>query len=317
MANNSVTGLGDNLGDGVYVGTFANQSAEWHEQRAKGIGGSDVGVICGLSQWSSAYTWAAKRLGKIEDSFEQNEAMFWGTTLESVILDVWANDHPELKLHREVGTWAHRERDWQQANPDAIYETTNEDPALGEDQDVRGFGIVEVKTARYEDDWKQGKNGEPDQIPATYRAQVLWYLQTFGLRHAYVVVLFSGNKLRTFQVHYNAFEAETNMAIVEAFKQFIDRDELPPFSAPYNSTFETVRALHPEIDNSEVELGTLGLTYFAALRQLEKAQEEVDLCKSHISDAMGKAKKGTIDGVVAVTRQARAGGTPYLVTKKL
>lgn len=309
MANQSVTGLPEKLGDGVYVGTFANQSPEWHEQRAKGIGGSDVGVICGLSQWSSAYTWAAKRLGAIEDTFEPNEAMFWGTTLETVILDVWGNDHPELKLHREVGTWAHHARDWQQANPDAIYETSD-------DEGGKTFGIVEIKTSRYEDDWKKGKDGEPDQVPATYRAQVLWYLQTFGFSHAYVVVLFSGNKLRTFEIRYDKFEAETNLSIVEEFKTFIDREELPPFSAPYNSTFETVRFMHPEIDDSEVELGTLGLTYFAALRQLEKAQEEFDLCKSHVAAAMGTAKRGTIDGVLAVTRQARGTGVPYLVTKK-
>lgn len=283
-----------------WVGTFTNQSPEWHDQRAQGIGGSDAGVLAGLSPWQSPYTWAAKRLGKIEDGFEQNEAMFWGTTLENVILDVWAKDHPEIVLYRDVGTWANVDRPWQQANPDAIF------------QQGENYGIIEVKTARYEDGWNE-KTGD---IPAHYRAQVLWYLQTFGLEHAYVVVLFAGSKLRTFEVAYNQFEAEANLAAVEEVKKFIDANELPDFSAPFTSTYQTVREQNPLIEDTAVELGDLYVDYQEALFVESTAKDRADEARTRVLSVMGNAKRGTFQGETVVSRQARNGGTPYLVAKR-
>lgn len=301
MSTNNITTLPKELGTARWIGTFENNSLEWHAQRAKAVGGSDAGVLAGLSPWESPYTWVAKRLGKIEDSFEQNEAMFWGTTLESVILDVWSQG-VNLTLHRNVGTWQHVDRAWQQANPDAIYETPD-----GE------FGIVEVKTARYEDGWNE-KTGE---IPPHYRAQVLWYLQTFGFKNAQVVVLFAGSKLRTFTVEFNQFEADSNLAAVKKIWNMVEADTLPDFSAPFISTYETVRKQHPDIDGSKSEeLGDLFVAYNKAVADEDKAKETANELRSRVLAAMGDAKNGTYDGQVVVTRQARNGGTPYLVNKR-
>ena len=299
-----MTNLPDSLHkstNAVYVGTFENQSPKWHEQRSKGIGGSDVGVLCGLSPWESAYTWAAKRLGKIDDTFTGSEAAEWGTLLEPVILDWFERNNHQLKLHRNVGSWHHPEHTWQLANPDAIY------------QQGDTFGIVEVKTARYEDGWDEKTN----TIPPHYRAQVLWYLQTFGFSHAYVVVLFSGSKPRVFEVEYEAFEADVNRGEAEAIWNMVQAGELPDFSSPFSSTYQTTREMHPDIDaDAEVELGDLGIHYQLALREHELSESHLNEMRSRVSDALGKAKRGTIDGRVIVTRQSRNGGTPYLVNSK-
>lgn len=301
MTVETLATLPTELGTARHVGTFTNGSPEWHDQRAKGIGGSDVGVLCGLSKWESPYTWVAKRLGKIPSEIEPSEAMEWGTRLEEPILDAFIEKNPQLTVHRDAGSWQHVDRPWQLANPDALY------------QDAAGnWGIVEVKTARYEDDWDEKNN----IIPPTYRAQVLWYLQTFGFQHAYVVVLFSGSKFRTFEVTMNDFEADTNLAIAMDFKNYLDQQELPPFSAPFNSTYETVRAQHPDIEDTEVELGEVGHYYFEALRWYTEATADLDFNKAKVLAAMGKAKRGLLDGNWVLTRQARGGGTPYLVGKR-
>lgn len=301
MTTATVAPIGSELGTARSVGYFENGSPEWHEQRAKGIGGSDVGTICGLSQWESPYTWVAKRLGKIPNPPLDSEPVEWGTRLEAPILDAFIEKHPHLTVHRYVGTWSHVDRPWQQANPDALYQTAD-----------GTWGVVEVKTARYEDGWDE----KAGTIPPSYRAQVLWYLQTFGFKHAYVVVLFSGSKFRVFEVNYNEFEADTNLAIAMDFKQFVDTDTLPPFSAPFNDTYETVRYLHPQIDDTEVELGPIGREYFEAVLDAARATAEVDLCKSEVLALMGNAKRGLLDGNWVLTRQARAGGTPYIVNKR-
>lgn len=301
MTTATVTRFGNELGTARYIGTFENGSPEWHEQRSKGIGGSDVGSICGLSQYESPYSWMAKRLGKIPNPPLVSEAAEWGTILEPVILDWFERNNPDITLHRNVGTWSHSERPWQQANPDALYEAAD-----------GSMGVVEVKTAKYEDQWDE-KTGT---IPPSYRAQVTWYLSTFGFKHAYVVVLFSGSKPRVFEVTMNEFESDVNVATAANFWDMVNTGTMPPFSAPYNVTYEAVRFMHPDIDDTEVELGVTGREYFEAVLEQARATAELDLCKSEVLALMGNAKRGLLDGNWVVTRQARGGGTPYLVNKR-
>lgn len=281
----------------VFLGNYPSGSQEWLDLRKSGIGGSEVAVICGFSKWTSPYTLWAQKTGKIAGEISVNESMEWGTRLESVIIDKFEESHPELKIHRNVGTWRHPEREFQVTNPDAIYE--REDGTLG---------IVEIKTAMYEDDWK-------DDVPKYYKTQVQWYMQTFGLKHAYVVCLFHGNKYREYELEANDFEQEVAVHMVTRFIDYIKEDKAPDFDGA-NSTLETLRALHPEIDPElEVELGDLGNEYFRALANLDVAQEVANLKKVEVLAKMGKARRGLINGIPMVSRQARGAGTPFLVNK--
>jgi putative phage-type endonuclease len=295
MATNK---LSERLGEAVFLANHENQSPEWHALRATGIGGSDVGTICGLNPWQSAFTLWAKKTNRIDDYIEPNEAMEWGTRLESVVLDKFVEVHSDLTVFRDCGTWSHKDRDWQLANPDAIF------------QDASGeFGIVEVKTARYEDAWSDG-------VPAYYRTQVLWYLQTFGFKKAFVVALFSGSRYREFEITLDEFEADLNLSKVESFRSYVERDLQPDWDGS-TSTYETVRELHPDIDPElEVELGDVGMYYILAAAKFEEAEKSLNEMKSRVLDAMGKAKKGLIQDRWVLTRQARGTGRPYLVNKK-
>jgi hypothetical protein len=109
---------------------------------------------------------------------------------------------------------------------------------------------------------------------------------------------------------------ETNLAEVEKFRTYLNTDTQPDFDGAL-STYETVRALHPDIDPAnEVELGDLWIHAANALSDEKKASATALEMKSRVLDSMGKAKKGTYEGAVVVTRQSRNGGTPYLQIKK-
>lgn len=287
------------LGDAVFLGLAENNSPQWHEFRSKGIGGSDVAVICNLSPWQSPFALWAKKTGRFQDETQTSEAMEWGTRLESVILDKFVESHPELTVKRDVGTWHHQTRSWQLANPDAIA------------FDKAGNGIiVEVKTARYEDDWVRG-------VPAYYRTQVLWYLQTFGFKQAIVVALFSGSKYREFVVDYDEFEADVNLRRAAEFQGYVVNDMPLDFDGA-TSTLQVVRAMHPDIDPElEVELGELYTHYQLALHDEAAAVSHANEMRTRVLAAMGKAKKGLFDGVPVVMRQSRNGGIPFLVNKKV
>jgi putative phage-type endonuclease len=287
-----------NYGQALLLGSFEPGTKEWHDLRATGIGGSDVGTICGLNPWQSAFTLWAKRTGKIQEEQTDSEAMEWGRRLESVILDKFAESHPGLEIIESPGTYQNKDRPWQLANPDAI--------AI--DRETGEHVIIEIKTARYEDDWANG-------VPEYYKTQVQWYLQTFGFKNAYVAALFSGSKYREFQVIGDTFEQEVNLKSVEQFRVYLEQDKQPDYDGA-TSTYETIRRLHPDIDDDEVELGDLGVHYFNAAAEAADADKKLTELKSRVLDAMGKAKRGLVDGTWMLTRQARSGGTPYLVNKK-
>jgi putative phage-type endonuclease len=286
----------ETLGDAERIGVFESGSQEWLDLRGSGIGGSDVGTICGLNKWESPFTLWAKKTGKISSEIPDNEAMEWGRRLESVILDKFTDAHPELQVMRDVGTWRHKDRHWQIANPDALF------------FDGEAYGVIEVKTAQYEDDWSDGP-------PLSYQSQVQWYLQTFGFELAHVIVLFHGNRYREFELPANKFEQDTYLSNVEMFREYVAADAQPDFDGAL-STFQTIRQLHPQIEDAEVELGDLGMYYQLAEAELKQAETKFNEMRSRVLDAMGSAKRGLIHDKWVLSRQARNGGTPYLTTKR-
>ncbi|NBW17083.1 MAG: hypothetical protein EBR82_54815 [Caulobacteraceae bacterium] len=277
------------FGPAKLIGDFENQSPEWHELRSKGIGGSQVGTILGLNAWESAYTLWAKLTGKISESFEQNEKMFWGTVLEPVIRDEWAKQNPEFEVF-ETGTWADG---WKHANPDGILK-------CGED-----YGLLEIKTAGYR--W--------DSVPPQYEAQVQWYMFLLGLKWCKLVVLFQGNQLQTFHIDYDPEFIDFALTRVEDFWHGVQVEYAPNWDGS-ESTYQTVRAMHPDIVDAEIELGQLGLTLLLKQVELDNAQEKLNEIKSMVLDFMGNAKYGLYQGKVIATRSARGAGTPFLTISK-
>jgi putative phage-type endonuclease len=277
------------FGKAVLVGDFENQSPEWHELRSKGIGGSQVGTILGLNPWESAYTLWAKLSNKIEDSFEQNEKMRWGTIVEPLIFSEWGLRNPEYKMYT-TGTWADG---WKHANPDGILELDGK------------FGLLEIKTAGYR--W--------DTVPEHYQAQCMWYMHLLGLKWCKVVVLFQGNQLETFHLDYDPEFAFYMTSLVEKFWDNLNKDVAPNWDGS-ESTFQTVRNMNPDIVEDEVDLGELGTELMFAQAVADDYVAELTELKSKVLDKMGKAKYGLLNGKVIATRSSRAGGVPYLTIKK-
>lgn len=194
------------------VGNFTNGSEEWLEARNRGIGGSDIGTIAGVNKWQTAGELWAYKTGRIPP-VEANAAMEWGNRLEPVILDKFADEHPEFELLRDVGSWRSKEFPWQLANPDAI--------AIG----VTQPWLIEVKTAKF-DYWK-------GDVPPSYRAQVQWYLDVLGLDNALVVVLFGGRDYKEFHIEANAFEQAVYRQKAEEFLVYLAEDIDPDLEMYY------------------------------------------------------------------------------------
>ena len=277
------------------IGEFENGSAEWHELRSQGVGGSQVGTCLGLNPWESAFTAWARAVGKIEAK-ESSLAMRLGNLFEPVIKEAWLQENPGCRI-LETGTWQFTRPgfEWVHANPDGIIADEN-----GE------LYILEVKMSRYP--W--------DVVPAHYRAQVLWYCMVLGIKKAKLVALFGGNDIQTFDIEYDEFEAEANLMMVERWWKCVQDEEMPEWDGS-TSTYETVKVLHPDIDPElDVELGQLGVELSLAQDTFDKSESHLRELKSRTIAFMGSAKTGSVDGFVIATRSARNGGTPYLTVKK-
>jgi putative phage-type endonuclease len=282
------------LGDAVFLGNYESGSEEWHNLRNEdaAIGGSDIGAIAGLSPWESAITKWAKKTGQISDDVEPNMSMRLGNKLETPILEIFAEEHPDYEIFT-TGTWAHKEFSWQRANPDALYRKPD-----------GTWGIIEVKFSR--DYWSE--------VPQHYRAQVLWYMNVFGIQEAVLVAL-AGSSYQEFEVEWDSFEATSLIAAAYRFRESVLKVEMPDWDGS-NSTFETIRAMNPKIEDGEEHLDELGVNYFNALSDFEQTEKRLTELKSRVLKAMAGKKRGIVYGEHAISLRARGMGNPYIHNEK-
>lgn len=246
----------------------------WREERRKGIGGSDVAAIMGLSAYRTPYqVWLDKVQG-ISDDISDKPAVVWGNILEHIIGEYYAAQHPESSVRRVNGMMRSIERPWAQASLD--YEVR--DPELG-------WGVLEVKTAgwRREDDWSDG-------VPIYYATQVAHYLSVSGRPFADVAVLIAGQDYREYRVMRDEEDIETvNRAVDEFWHGNVESGVAPDVDAPDNRyVFEA----HPEpgegyVEVSEAKTADLLNRWLSAKAELDYAKERVDELSAKLKDAIG------------------------------
>jgi len=285
------------LGTAVLLGDFEPNSVDWHGARSEGIGGSEVGTILGLNPWESAYTLFHKKLGNISDELEQNWMIRFGKAFEEPILNLFAEEHPELDIYL-TGTYQHKDMPWMHANPDAIakHKTTGE------------WFIIEIKYARA--GWTN--------VPPHYWAQVTHYLDVFGWKRGYLVGV-AGSNWEEHLLESDDFEREVQRDAIKRFWGCVVAERAPDWDGS-KSTYETVRKLHPEIDNNSVTVSSeLVQTIKEKAKLVDEATAELNKAKSQLLDSMGQAKYAHVlengQEVIVAQRQARGVGTPYLVMK--
>ena len=190
---------------------------EWLVLRKQGIGGSDAAAACGLSRWNSPLgLWLEKTSSDKQSVY--NEAMFWGTTLEPVIRDVFSTKIGKVV---EVMPYIFQSEDYpfMIADIDGIVR-----------EDDGSVSLVEIKTV------SAFKAGEwADGLPAEYYIQIQHYLAVCELPRAYVVYLIGGNEL-----HYEIVERdeETISTIIMLESAFWDK---------------VVRRQKPDVDENSAE----------------------------------------------------------------
>lgn len=285
------------LGNGILLGTFEPGTSEWHEARADGIGGSEVGTIMGLNPYESAYSLHLKKTGQIPTPELNSFAVWRGSAYEAPLLDYFASLHPELEIFT-TGTYQDKTLPYLHANPDAIARNRN----------TGTLSIVEVKTARSY--WDNG-------VPLHYQAQVMHYMDILDIKQAFVI----GDVGSTWYeavIPYDGFLAQVQRDRATEFWAGVVNGVEPEWDGS-QATYEAVRYLHPEIDDEEVEIDG-GHQLVLAQVAFEEAEAELTKHKSEVLKLMGRAKYAYVEHegerFRIASRLARKGGIPYLVVNK-
>lgn len=259
--------------------TAAYRGPLWHAARSQGVSASEVAAVVGLSRYDSRFNlWWHKRLG--EGGWEGNSATNRGRRIEPLILEDFAEAHPEFDLV-QVGLLQSKARPYQLATPDAV---------AVEHGGTLALAAVEAKTAGGRQGWGEPGSGD---IPVDYRCQVLWQMDVLGVDVAFVPVWF-GFDYQEYVVEFDADDAEFLRDEARAFLASLEAGQPPPLDS-HERTTDRLRSLHPTVKDEHVEIPeTLVRQYQTAQRLRDAAQQRMDLAENRIRALMGPAARAVV-----------------------
>ena len=258
------------------VSTKDMSREEWLAIRNQGIGSSDSAAVVGLSPYKSPLElWMEKTGRKPPDDLSDNEAVFWGSTLEPVIAQVYG-EKTGAKVRQVHAVLQHHEHPHMLANLDRIV-------AHPED----GHGLLEIKTAGLwsEAYWEDG-------VPEHYQCQVLHQLAVTGKPWADVAVLIGGQEFRTYRIERDEEKINALIELEDQFWQHVLNDT-PPEVDGSESSGKALSMLYPS-DNGEAvdfsdseEMNALFKRLLLARQERERVELEEATLKQQVQSAIG------------------------------
>jgi putative phage-type endonuclease len=225
-----------------------------------GLGGSDMPIILGLSNYKTPYQLYLEKIGDYEPDSCETPLQYWGNQLESVIRDEFAKrnnvivETPETVLHPDY--------DFLRGNVDGYIRSLN--------------AILEVKMSNSFIAHQWGEDGS-DVIPMQYLVQVAHYCAVMNADCAYIAVLIGGYDYREFK-----YTRDLNLEnyIIEEARKFWECVQTRCAPDPINQI--DLRLMFPKHDpekmltaNDDVmeQLNTLTETRFK-IKQLSEVEEK-------------------------------------------
>ena len=159
----------------VVVKTNNLSREEWLRYRTKGIGGSDVGIIAGISPFKSVHQLWLEKTGQVEAEEGDSEYAHFGTLLEPIVRKEFT-ERTGIKVRQKHMLLQSEEYPFMFANLDGVVNKDGE------------FCIFEAKTASAykQERWEAG-------ITAPYILKVQHYMAVTGARRPYRAALVGGN----------------------------------------------------------------------------------------------------------------------------
>lgn len=251
-------------------------SAEKHEIRSKGIGGSDIAPIMGLSKWKTAHELWLEKSGMVEPDKLDSQVVHFGNVLEQVVADEFA-ERKGFKVRKRNNTFTHKEYPQLLANIDRSID--------GEK------AVLECKTssAFLMGDWGEEMS---EDVPDYYRVQVEHYMTVLGQETAYLAVLIGGNTFRTYFFEKDKELAQMIMDAAIDFWDMVKNGTPPPINYDHQTTHDMLLRRYPGTNGKQITLPDDIQPWHEVLLQTKEKIKELegvkDGCNNRIQEAMGE-----------------------------
>jgi putative phage-type endonuclease len=266
------------------VSTKNMSREEWLSVRGGGIGSSDAAVAVGISTYKSPLElWLEKTNRQPAPDLSDNDAVFWGTTLEHIIANVYA-ERTGAKVRKLNSVLQH---------PEYLFMLANLDRVVLHPTD--GNGILEVKTAGVNSAkfWEEG-------VPDSYQCQVLHQLAVTGKEWCDVAVLIGGQDFRIYRVIRDDAKIADLILREEKFWQCVVQDIPPPVDGS-ESCGRALASMYPA-DKGEVldctedtSMNKLFSDYWSYRQQRQAAEDQENLLKQRLQERLGFASGAVLD----------------------
>lgn len=271
---------------------------EWLELRRLGIGGSDAAGVLGVSPFSSPVSVFADKVLGSDD--KDNEQMYWGRTLEPVILA-----HYGRETGREVRADGRllRSREWpfMQVTLDGLQSCPE-----------RGEGFVEVKNKRFPD----GAG-----VPEHEWIQVQHQYAVTGLAWGSYAQLCTGCAFFWIDVpRDDQFILETLVPACRAMWERVEARGPTPSPDASQATLDALNRIYPKDDGETIELGGDFLDVDMERQRIAAELADLEQRKLGIDNAirakLGDATTGVLPNGRKYTWKARKDGVRVLRAPK-
>lgn len=280
---------------------MADYAAHWAANRAHSIGGSDAGVLMGLSLWKTPVQLWLEKTGKAPQTELDADSwpLWFGHHAEAILLDWYRLQHPEQRVYSGTFYTIEEKTASVHANLDGVI--------LDEEHDTPG--VLEFKTSR---SWSMWHDDNGDIIiPPAYLAQADHYMHITRWDWARFVVMVGGYE--PFEITVNR-DAEREAALVGAEMNFITAMRAPDKWQPEPVNAEDIALLYPEpcekletVPESEVDGFTKTARKLKTLRETMKAdKQEAERLNNLLAVMVGENAGLEHDGL-RVTLGTRAG----------
>ena len=260
-----------------FVSTVDMSHEEWLARRKNTIGGSDAAAVVGLNPWVSPYSLWAEKTGRLP-GFAGNLATEVGTYLEEFVAQKFAQTTG--KKVRRCNNIIY--------NPDYPFAHVNIDrDVVGEDAGLECKTTSELNLKKY-------KNGE---YPANYYVQCVHSMAITGKKRWYLAVLVGNKEFHIFTIERDEAEIAALMTAEQYFWELV-KTNTPPEVDGYKATADTLFALHPDSDDTVVDLygHSTELDSFVELsQQIKELEERRNEAANKVKEFMADAGSGEND----------------------
>lgn len=290
------------------IAAYADITEEqWHELRRGGIGGSDAGVIMGVSKWDSQLSLWAQKTGRLTRVVE-SEAAEMGTLLEpfirrELVAPYLREKHGiECDVHDPTHVYESIAHPFMRANVDGFLtgtkpvDSADVDPVDVDYEVVDDFQAgLEIKTGNsYQ--LREWGGVEGDEIPDSYYWQAQHYMAVTGLTEWYVFGVIGNNRLLRI-VPRNDRHILQLIERAAYFWELVGLNDplYAPMPTGHDADMEALLAMGSPQRDVTMDLSPimdLLRDYTHYRDNTRQMREETEILKQNVIAAMGDAKYG-------------------------